>query len=336
MNKLHKIAGFAAGFIIILLLLDIIFDPGYWYRKGYVAHRDARLAGIENETPGQIDVICVGNSLGICGVAPMELYKDYGISSYNIGCEMQMPVETYYTLKQAIKKQPVKVLLWEANNLSKHHKNFDACGSRLAEDIRYTFPFTRYHYVWKNMINGFKPRTYFKGFVVNDVVKPYTKGDYYDYNDKHADVFADEQYYYFDKIKKLCDQKGIKIVLYGVPSPVSYNIRMHAGIVKLAEEKGVPFLDGNAELDKVGIDWNTDTFDGGDHLNLSGSRKLTNYLAGYLVRECDLEDHRGDPAYRSWDDLWIKYEQEVEKMKGTSYPVLEKEREKKKHRKEER
>ena len=295
-----------------------------------MAHRDARLAGIDKEQPGQIDVLCVGNSLGICGVDPMELYRNFGYTAYNAGCEMQMPVETYFTIKKALETQDIKVIMWEANNLSKHHKNLDAYGSRLAEGMRYQFPFLRYHYVWKNRINGFIPRRYFKGFAVNEVIKPYTKGPYYDYSDEHTDVFAKEQYYYFDRIKRMCDEKGIKLVLYGVPSPVSYNIRMHRGLAKMAKEGGVDFLDGNEVLEEIPIDWDKDTFDEGDHLNYYGSKKLTDYLAKYLVKECDLVDHRGDPAYQSWTDLLTDYDQEIRDMEGTSYPRIEKRRKEKK------
>ena len=110
---------------------------------------------------------------------------------------------------------------------------------------------------------------------------------------------------------------------------------MHRGIVKLAEENGVDFLDGNNDLEGVGIDWNEDTFDRGDHLNLSGSVKLTEYLAAYLEKECSLTDHRNDPAYQSWEELLPAYEQEVRDMEGTSYPRLEKERRERKEKEKE-
>lgn len=326
MKNLLKIVGFLAGLVILIGLLGIPFGAGYCYENGYAAHRDARLAGLAAEEPGQIDVLCVGNSLGICGVDPMELYKNYGYTAYNAGCEMQMPVETYFTIKEALKTQKIKVILWEANNLSKHHKNLDAYISRLAEGLRYQFPFLRYHYAWKSVINGFIPRTYFKGYAVNEVIKPYTKGPYYDYSDEHTDVFAAEQYYYFDQIIKMCEENGITLVLYGVPSPVSYNIRMHKGLAKMAQESGVAFLDGNAVLEEIPIDWDRDTFDEGDHLNYYGTKKLTNYLAKYLSAQCALEDHRGDPVYQSWSDLLADYEQEIIDMEGTSYPLIEKQR----------
>ena len=182
--------GFTAILVIITVILGFFFDGGIWYTRGFISERDARLAGFEAEQPGQIDVICVGNSLGICGVDPMYLYKNYGITSYNIGCEMQMPVETYYAIQRAIKDQPVKVVLWEANNISKHHMNLDAYISGLAEAIRYRSAYIKYHYIWKNIADGYIQRKYFKGFCVNEIVKPYTGGDYYDYSDPHVDVFA--------------------------------------------------------------------------------------------------------------------------------------------------
>ena len=111
MKNLLKIAGFVSIFLIITVFLGFFFDGGSWYSRGFIAERDSRLAGFENEPKGQIDVICVGNSLGICGVDPMYLYKNYGITSYNIGCEMQMPDENYYTKRRTIKDQPVKVIL---------------------------------------------------------------------------------------------------------------------------------------------------------------------------------------------------------------------------------
>ncbi len=332
-RALLKIAGFLAGLFIMISLLDIVFEGEFWYSKGLIAERDARLAGFELETPGQIDVLCVGNSLGIVGIAPMELFRDYGITSYNLGCEMQMPVETYYTLKKALKTQKIKVLLWEANNISKHHKKWDAYISRFAEDIRCGHPSTRYHYVWKNAVDGYQQRPYFKGFAINEAVKPYTDNKFYDYSDTRADVFSKEQYYYFDKIQKLCEENDVKLILFSVPSPFCYNIRMHNGLVKLAEEKGVDYFDGNEHSDEIKIDWNEDTFDKGDHLNLFGSRKLTKYLAEHVLSECDLEDHRRDPAYKSWSDLWEPYEKEVKRMKGTRYSTLEKEqRKEKRHR----
>ena len=92
----------------------------------------------------------------------------------------------------------------------------------------------------------------------------------------------------------------------------------------LAEECGVDYLDANYDREAIQFDWYNDTFDGGDHLNLFGARKMTKYLGDYMKQECDLTDHRDDPKYRSWHEQLKEYEQEVKDMEGTSYPIKEK------------
>ena len=71
------------------------------------------------------------------------------------------------------------------------------------------------------------------------------------------------------------------------------------------------------------IDWKNDFYDDGDHLNVFGAEKATDPLGVYLSKECGLEDHRGDPAYRLWDEMLAKYKQEVIDMEGTDYFILE-------------
>ena len=52
----------------------------------------------------------------------------------------------------------------------------------------------------------------------------------------------------------------------------------------------------------MGIDWDTDTYDRGDHLNYRGAAKVTAWLGDYLRREVPgLTDRRGDPDHSAWD-----------------------------------
>ena len=129
--------------------------------------------------------------------------------------------------------------------------------------------------------------------------------------------------FYFDRVKKLCDENHIQLVLYSNPSPLCYNSLSHNGIIQLAKEKGVDYLDGDADLEQIGIDWSTDTFDEGDHLNLTGTNKMTDYLGRYLAGKYDLEDHRNDAAYEDWNELYLAYEKEVVRLEGTAYYRLE-------------
>ena len=327
MNKrdLLRIAGFLAGLIIIISILDIPFRGGIWYTRGYLADRDARIAGIQEETEGQIDVLNVGDSLADVALTPVELYRDYGITSYVMGRDLQKCIETYYAIRLAKKEQPIKVVLWEVHNLCKHMGGFEPYMSSVSEFTKYKSQFIKYHYIWKKWIEGKSIRKYFKGYVVNEAVTPYNGADpHLDPSVKDAFEIPRDQKYVFDKIYNLCEKENIKLVLYCVPSPHCYDTRMHNGYAELAKEYHLDFLDGNEDFDRIGIDVEKDYFDDdGDHLNLFGTRKMTKYLGQYLSENCGLTDHRNDPDYSSWEEILPLYEQEVIDMEGTGYPIIE-------------
>ena len=312
---------------MILMLLDGPFRGGYWYTKGYLADRDCRIAGIQEEPEGQIEVLNVGDSLANIAITPLELYRDFGITSYVMGRDLQKCTETYYAIKLAIQKQPIKVVLWEVHNLCKHQKGYEPYMVGISEYAKYRSQFIKYHYVWKRVMEGKGIRKYFKGYVVNEKVVPYTKElPYLNLSNTEVYEIPRDQMYVFKKICALCQKEGIKLVLYAAPSPHCYSMKMLNGYAKLAKDNGLDYLDANLEVDRLKIDFAGDYCDDdADHLNLFGTRKMTRYLGEYLASECGLEDHRGDEAYRSWDDLLTDYEAEVIRMKGIGYPDLEKE-----------
>ena len=123
----------------------------------------------------------------------------------------------------------------------------------------------------------------------------------------------------FDRIKKFCDERGIEIIIYSMPSAKNYNqIRIDA-MEAFAKEKGVTYIDLNGKADELGIDWTQDTNDGGDHMNLNGARKVVKYFGNYFRENLNLTDHRGDPSYSDWDEELVEYDKLVEEMDGKSY-----------------
>ena len=107
----------------------------------------------------------------------------------------------------------------------------------------------------------------------------------------------------FKRIYNLCKANNIK------DGPMSDALRTIRIVRSRAAQYGIDYIDGNFDEVAIGIDWNKDSYDGGAHLNLYGSRKMTKYLGEYLTKKCVLTDHRGDPAYSSWEDM-RKYESE--------------------------
>ena len=319
-----RIAGFLLVLVVLLKIFSILFDGGYWFEKKFIYDRNARLAAFGLEQKDQINILNIGDSLSTTSLAPMELYRDYGYTTYNLGQDLQTPIESYFALRTALKTQPIKVVLYEGHNLFFASEDFEFPSSLLSESLKTEFPFLRFHYVW---LKYWKPRSirhYFKGFLVNDGHDGYTGGEYYDWDSTERHWVNDLYVEVLKKTVDLCRRKGIYFVIYSAPSPVCYNsISIHNTLADIAEELGVDYLDANYDRDKIEMDWNADTHDCGDHLNLSGSRRMTTYLGDYLAENTDLPDHRDDPDYQAWNDLWDPYAEEIIQMENLYYTILE-------------
>ena len=75
---------------------------------------------------------------------------------------------------------------------------------------------------------------------------------------------------------------------------MNFNYTKHNAMVDLAESRDTEYLDLNMISEELGIDWATDELDGGDHVNLTGTIKQTDYIEKYLSENFDLPDRRGE------------------------------------------
>ena len=318
-----KIAGFIIGLMILLKIMSFLFGGGFWFAKGYIYDRNARNAALSLETKGQIDVLNIGDSLSTTALTPLELFRDYGYTAYNCGQDRQTPIESYFSIRTARRTQPIKVVLFEIHNLfeKKYDEGFPK--TYVTEYAQYEFPILRYHYAWLQYWKKRSIRKYFKGFLINDGHDAYSGEEYYDWdNEERAKIYKYHKKMLFE-IADYCKRHDIKLVLYSAPSPECYDITIHNLMTDLSQELGVDYIDANYDRDKIQMNWRKDTNDAGDHLNLSGSRRMTVYIGDYLRDNCELADHRPDPAYQPWFDLQSVYEETIVEMKGTYYSILE-------------
>ena len=61
-----------------------------------------------------VDVLFFGSSAGVRGFIPQELYNNYGMTSYNLSCEQQNMVSSYYWLCEALRYQDPSVVVLES------------------------------------------------------------------------------------------------------------------------------------------------------------------------------------------------------------------------------
>lgn len=117
---------------------------------------------------------------------------------------------------------------------------------------------------------------------------------------------------YLDKIKSLCDKHGIQLILIKAPSlaPQWFDTE-NAQVVEYAEANHLPYINFYDLLEETGIDYETDTYDGGLHMNLSGAEKLSEYLGGVLQKEYGMEDHRSDKTLKKVYDKKYRFHEQM-------------------------
>ena len=64
-------------------------------------------------------------------------------------------------------------------------------------------------------------------------------------------------------------------------------------------------------ISETGIDYETDTYDGGLHMNYSGAKKLSEWLGNELKTKYEIRDHRVDKKYAEVYREKVNWQQEL-------------------------
>lgn len=312
------------GIISLLLIIaaSAMMNPTKWFDEKLIQDRNSRTVQMMEQPDNTIDILNLGDSLSTAGFSPMELWRDQGYTSFNIGADGMRMAEAYYAVVEACEKQQPKYLMIESLVLFRYAMGQDL-QMLLLQPLYHQFAFLKYHNIWKSLVEDKGIMIYHRGYTVNqnewgyDGEEEYMDLDMQDPNSKLT--ISALNGLQFDRIKKFCDERGIEIIIYSMPSAKNYNWTRVENAASFAQKNGVTYIDLNQKEEELGLDWELDTNDGGDHMNLSGARKVVAYLGNYLHSEGNLVDHRGDPAYSDWDEELVAYDELVEEMEGLSF-----------------
>ena len=322
-SSLLKIIIFGLLLALILVGAGILLNPGQWFLDGRIKDRNARDAEITTISRDCIDIYNIGNSLAMVGISPMDLWKEEGYTSFNLCKGAAKTSEAYYLLKHGLNYQHPDLILIESNMMLRTDDPISDMQTAVSEFFQYHFPFCRYHNLWQALGSEPSIREYYMGYLISEHVMPYTGDiDYLKPTDERKKI----EYlstYYMDRILKLCRENNIEVIFYSLCSPKCYDTTRLNSISGYAQSRGLTYLDLNQNWREIGIDWEHDTRDEGDHLNEYGVAKVTDYIGSYLRENYELTDHRGDPAYSSWDTQYEAYLDTLRKMEGMSYYMLE-------------
>lgn len=323
--------------LLLLGFLQALVQPKYMT----ASREGALIAEYYNEKNPSHDVIFIGDCEVYESFTPPTLWEEYGISSYIRGSAQQLAWHSYYLLEDTLRYETPKVVVYnvlalkygEPQSEAYNRLNLDGMKWSLAKlrAIRasmtegetlasYLFPLLRYHSRWDELSredwkylfdrdsvshNGYLMQTAINGG--KSEITPETLEDY---------RLPSNSMEYLDRMRDLCREKGIELVLIKAPTndwKYHWYEEWERQIEDYAVQNGLRYYNFIEATDEIGIDWNTDTYDRGVHLNVHGAEKLTAYFGRILSDELGLESRRGDAALDAlWQRKLVAYYKEKE------------------------
>ncbi len=265
------------------------------------------LIGQEKDT---IDVIVTGDSEAVADWTPLRAWEQQGFTSFPAAMPAFWMTEMLPMVRLSFRTQKPKVLLFETNMLFSYTDPIKGTVKIAQSEIRNRLMIFRFHNIWKHVISPLPEQdSLWKSFRVRTEVVPPKNLNKYMKPSSEKRKICPMNLLIFDQLVKLCRKNGVQLVLYSTAAPKNYGMRKHNTLTELAERYGLTYIDLNTQVDQVGINWQTDSLDMGDHMNLSGAQKVTAYLADRLKEAVpDLPDHRADEKYSDWSEQAEAYD----------------------------
>ena len=319
--------------VAILWLLQALLVPKYMDNT-----KEGALIAEYYDNAGNNDVVFVGDCEVYENFSPITLWEEYGITSYIRGSAQQLIWQSYYLMEEVFKYETPKVMVFnvlsmkydtpqstgrqsqrEAYNrmtldgMRWSSSKWNAIYASMTEEERekeaiftYLFPLLRYHDRFSQLTRD--DFTYLfrreqvsdNGYLMQVGTRPMV--DEYVERPLISYEFGENSWYYLEKMRKLCEEHGTQLVLIKAPamSPVWWD-QWDAQIEDYANEHGLLYINMLDHLDEIGIDWNTDTYDMGLHLNVYGAEKAASWFGQILSEKCGIPDRRDDAAISA---LW--------------------------------
>ena len=307
--------------ILALYLLQCLLMPKY---MGDALEGDILEGTFISEyykTDMDFDVLFVGDCELYENISPQVLWDEYGINSYIRGSAQQLIWQSYYLIEESInlgnKPEVVvfNVLSMKYDEPQKETYNRmtldymkwsptkikDILASMCEDEnfIDYLFPILRYHsriteltaddfkYMFNRdtvTFNGYYMRC--DSLAAENVPEGRPLADY---------TFGDNAYYYLDKMVTLCKENDIELVLVKAPSLYPYWYEeWDEQMVDYAASNDLKYYNFLDVTDEIGLDYSTDTYDSGLHLNCAGAEKLSSYFGEILINECNVTSRSDD------------------------------------------
>lgn len=331
MRNVFKAVTAAILTVILVATCAYVFHSKSWYPKMNEFY----------ESPGEYDVWFLGSSHAIMSTLPEELYKEYGIRSYNLACYGQTMAIDYWVTRNLFRCSKPKLVVMDVGGIASENKysesnlssvrkmitslplsvtKYQAITDLFDGDLReeMIFPFSSDHYNWEYLNKEYfmLKKSYDLGADQN-VFGGRGKEDYIlvtpsmipeSISGLNQDWKETINCGYLRNLIELCQENGVNILLVKCPLSASdAELKNYNKAFSIGDEYGIPHFNG---FEAEGIfDGDTDMWDE-RHLNSLGARKFTFLLGEYIsLNYPEMADQSGRSAEvaEKWDNRYEEY-----------------------------
>jgi hypothetical protein len=344
--KLKHIARATVLVLLVAFAINICYKALSWKDTtgGYLSSY-TQLYNMEENT---VDVLFVGSSHVYCDIYPCYLWRDYGISSFDMAVSGQDKTSGYYSVIEALKTQKPKVvcvdlygLLFDEQEVigneyrnmlgmkpSKNSvnlvKDYTIGQRQKRKDYLLRFPIihTRYQELKKYDFETFKPSIYGKGADFHWEMNGCMVNEEAMATEEVGELSVENKEW-IEKLAALSQKNDFELVFIMAPHLQSEeDQKIINAAVAYTAEMNIPLYDINRNRDELELVPESDYLDS-SHLNAYGAEKMTAYMYdiltsettasnGVVTKKQELADHRGEVKYDSWNlDL-----EDFEHLKG--------------------
>lgn len=335
-RRLRNIISFVS-FVILLALAIAACAHVLEYKEGKQKYKPF----FESET--NFDVILLGTSHMWNQVSPMELWKEYGITSYNWGYSNSSPAENYYLLKDIVTYTKPKVVVidifgladstafangkYRTDRIEQQHVQFDALplSRNKIEGVWDVFDdyshredfiwnFIMYHNRWNELSAedfSYEPSVE-KGA---HLLTGWTPSSFEAIPEEDTSEVVSVSLQYLLDTLEFCQQEGIQVLCTSIPFPAEEDDQRIANAAGAFVEQYPNCTYVNMLHEDI-VDYGTDVWKDGQHLNSSGARKVTAWLGQYLRDHYILDDYSLDDSWtRDYEHFYAYKEEQLLKQK---------------------
>jgi hypothetical protein len=291
------------------------------------------------------DVLYLGTSHVMYGINPLEIWNEYGITSYNWGSPTCTIPMSYWKLMNILDYSTPKLVvidcfraswIYKSYNTYRLHEAFDAFKisktklkavydimnnqARMKDGGVYSdkdmfnilFPISAYHYRWEELskVDFDNEYTDTKGceFEIN-VADPIEISNTYEKMDITEEM---QGVTYLKKIIEECQNRNIAVLLTYLPFPIDEEFKKEANSIQdIADEYGVEYINFT---DINVVNYQTDYADSDSHMNVAGQKKVSEFLGDYIIKNYDIENKRDDESSIQWNDWYNDYQGYMEEL----------------------